>query len=77
MEPKKIICPNCDYEQTDIDECVKCGVIISKYVAIQKKRGAAEEKEMNRDLRIENTSGQGKRSTVPSEIKGWNWGAFF
>jgi len=44
MEPKKIICPNCGYEQTYSDECVKCGVIISKYVAIQKKRGAAEEK---------------------------------
>ena len=44
MEPKKLICPNCDYEQIDTDECVKCGVIISKYVTIKKKRGAAEEK---------------------------------
>ena len=25
---------------------------------------------------MENTSGQGKTSTVPSEIKRWNWGAF-
>ena len=29
------------------------------------------------NLRMENTSGQGKASTVPPEIKGWNWGAFF
>jgi len=29
------------------------------------------------NLRRENTSGQGKTSAVPSEIKGWNWGAFF
>ena len=25
---------------------------------------------------MENTSGQGKRSQVPIEITGWNWGAF-
>ncbi|OYU44974.1 MAG: ribonuclease G [Burkholderiales bacterium PBB4] len=24
---------------------------------------------------MENTSGQGKASVVPAEIKGWNWGA--
>jgi len=24
-----------------------------------------------------NTSGQGKSSVLPSEIRGWNWGAFF
>jgi hypothetical protein len=77
MEFKKIICPNCNYEQTDIDECVKCGAIISRYVAIQKKEGAADEKETNRHLRMENTSGQGKTGAVPSEIKRWSWGAFF
>ena len=27
-------------------------------------------------LATENTSGQGKLSVVPREIKGWNWGAF-
>jgi hypothetical protein len=25
----------------------------------------------------ENTSGLGRVSTIPSEIRGWNWGAFF
>lgn len=25
----------------------------------------------------ENTSGQGKNSIVPEEVKGWSWGAFF
>lgn len=29
------------------------------------------------DFTIENNSGQGKNSTLPPEIKGWNWGAFF
>lgn len=27
-------------------------------------------------LQIQNTSGQGKTALIPSEIKGWNWGAF-
>jgi len=26
---------------------------------------------------IENTSGQGSLATIPKEIRGWNWGAFF
>ena len=26
---------------------------------------------------MENTSGQGKASVLPAELKGWNWGAFF
>jgi len=26
---------------------------------------------------MENTSGQGKGSAIPPEIKKWNWGAFF
>jgi len=79
IESKQIICPHCGWEQTYIDECIKCGVIISKYVAIQKKRKSVEENKLNGhiNLKMENTSGQGKTSTVPSGIKGWNWGAFF
>jgi len=26
---------------------------------------------------MDNTSGLGKASIVPSEVEGWNWGAFF
>ncbi len=26
---------------------------------------------------VENTSGQGRLSTIPEEVRGWNWGAFF
>lgn len=29
-----------------------------------------------REIRMENTSGQGKSAIVPDAIKGWNWGAF-
>ena len=25
---------------------------------------------------VENTSGQGRLSTIPEEVRGWNWGAF-
>ena len=31
MKSQKTICPKCNNEQTVTDECVKCGVIISKY----------------------------------------------
>jgi hypothetical protein len=31
----------------------------------------------SRNREMKNTSGQGKASMVPPEIKGWNWGAFF
>ena len=34
---------------------------------------------MSEELRTttgENTSGQGKESVLPDELKGWNWGAF-
>jgi hypothetical protein len=26
---------------------------------------------------VENTSGQGRLATIPEEVRGWNWGAFF
>jgi hypothetical protein len=78
MEPKQVICPKCGHEQRQTDECIKCGVVISKYISIQ-RREAEEEERLNEDiinLKMENISGQGRASTVPPEIKGWNWGAF-
>jgi len=31
VEQPKIICPGCDFEQNKSEECIRCGVIISKY----------------------------------------------
>ena len=33
---------------------------------------------MDKDVSsVENTSGQGRLATIPEEVRGWNWGAFF
>lgn len=39
---RMITCPQCGFEQPETDECVKCGVIISKYVSQQEKAHSAE-----------------------------------
>jgi hypothetical protein len=38
MEPQKTICPKCHTEQDATNECVKCGIIVSKYNEIQTRR---------------------------------------
>ena len=37
MTLKRTICPKCGYEQTETDECLRCGVIISKFTDIHKR----------------------------------------
>ena len=39
---KMITCPQCGFEQPETDECVKCGVVISKYVSEQEMARATE-----------------------------------
>lgn len=62
-EPEKkpysrmITCPQCGFEQTQTDECIKCGVIISKFMQYQ---------EMARSM-------EGKVREISSEDKAAPW----
>ena len=37
-----VTCPQCGFEQPETDECVKCGIIISKYVHFQEMARSVE-----------------------------------
>lgn len=38
-----VTCPQCGFEQPETDECIKCGVIISKFVQYQEMARSVEE----------------------------------
>jgi hypothetical protein len=39
---KIVTCPQCGFEQPETDECIKCGIIISKYVQYEEKSRSFE-----------------------------------
>jgi hypothetical protein len=39
---KMVTCPQCGFEQPETNECIKCGIIISKYVQYQEKARSYE-----------------------------------
>ncbi len=41
---RKITCPQCGYEQPETDECIKCGIVISKQRAYEESARAYEGK---------------------------------
>jgi len=41
---KKITCPQCGFEQPEADECIKCGIILSKYFQYQEMARSYEGK---------------------------------
>lgn len=54
--------------------CGKCGAVITFLQSTDTQSEATP----SRIVEVpENTSGQGKLTIVPREIRGWNWGAFF
>lgn len=60
------VCPRCNMAP-------KRHVLASSHDAISENT-ALETKNLQTE---ENTSGQGKSTIVPDEVKGWSWGAFF
>jgi len=77
-------CRHCGSEvSTDWACCQNCGVKLTipkarliKAEEIRDYDKNSEPKLQQSDYHSQNTSGQGKIAVVPSEIKGWSWGAF-
>ena len=56
-----VTCPQCGFEQPETDECIKCGIIISKYVQYQEMARSVEGqvREISRDEYPPWESGEG------------------
>ncbi|MFC1862166.1 MJ0042-type zinc finger domain-containing protein [Chloroflexota bacterium] len=81
-----IECPKCGAKNTTDKSpqpgkeyrCGKCGASITFLQTIDtpSETTSFSVKHKTGNTVTENTSGQGKLTVVPQEIKGWNWGAF-
>jgi hypothetical protein len=61
-----VFCSNCGMKLLDgTKTCPHCGASVASNVT------------PSPDYSVENTSGMGKATILPPEIKGWNWGAFW
>jgi hypothetical protein len=58
---KIVTCPQCGFEQPETDECIKCGIIISKYIQYQEMARSVEGqvREISRDEYPPWESGEG------------------
>lgn len=56
-----VTCPQCGFEQPETDECVKCGIIISKYVQFQEMARSVEGqvREVSKEEYVPWESGEG------------------
>lgn len=74
MKSKTIVCPKCGRRQTYTDECINCGVIISKYFKLQKLRESGLGKTPGRyiDLVAKKEATKGKKSRIGSRSKRWD-----
>jgi hypothetical protein len=66
---KKIICPKCGHEQANTDECVKCGVIISKFNTIKDRSKSVQRDNLIKPAKI-------KTKNVVFRIIKWSVGIF-
>jgi hypothetical protein len=65
-------CTHCgQLNDSDAVYCVSCGK------QIQDDQKIYQSEVNSGELKSLNNSGQGKMAALPSELSGWNWGAFF
>lgn len=70
-----MLCPNCGYKnEEDAKFCNSCGEPLSPN---QQTSQNNVQQNFNPYLNIGNNSGQGKIASLPPQLYGWNWGAFF
>ena len=67
---------NCAYhpERDTVGACISCGKLICE--ECKKTIGGKIYCNPCSMSVVENTSGQGRLTTIPEEVRGWNWGAF-
>lgn len=78
-EPTKSVCPKCGSDRLDGDNCLECGVIISKYLSIEERNGNDAEPADNpyavpqSDLVVEAEAGDFFGPVGVSVGYGWSW----
>jgi hypothetical protein len=67
-----VTCPQCGFEQPETDECIKCGIIISKYVQFQEMARSVEGqvREVSKDEYVPWESGEGFIGAFFQTIRG-------
>ena len=75
-------CSNCGSQNIIGQQfCGNCGTPLNWQTQQQMQRPSIYQQQpggwSQQPVLVQNTSGQGRGVTIPPEIKGWNWGAFF
>jgi len=67
-----VTCPQCGFEQPETDECIKCGIIISKFVQFQEMARSVEGqvREVSKDEYVPWESGEGFIGAFFQTIRG-------
>jgi transcription elongation factor Elf1/uncharacterized protein YxjI len=63
-EPKSFKCPKCNHPQLESSECVKCGVIFAKYVALQQHEQKVQIDQKNLGAKVDD---------IYSDLKGYEF----